>query len=183
MKKESNTKRDELKTYASLKLKRTLKSGGQRRRMLARGGQVILGSGQSEEPEIMVRRDHYMQVRMDVLAGKLQSAKEANLDLTREKLLDSLAPSVERETYRRLLDETRSSARLENAFLQTHSRHPTQAEHKIFKNQTRSDDQTRDSGSGWRESRSLAAAEGAMWLTWQVVFFFNCWAGVWEGWV
>ncbi len=145
------SKKEELKTYASLGLKRTLKSGSQRRRMVERGAQIVIGSGQPEEPQIIVRRDHYTQVRMGVLAEKLRAIRDKGLNLSRESILDYLAPTVERETYRRLLALSKKSSRLETVFLQTHARLPTRGEQKIFNEQDRpvvsSDNQT----SQWRE--------------------------------
>jgi hypothetical protein len=83
MNKDGRAKKEELKTYASLGLPRTLKSGGQRRRLLARGAQIILGNGQPDAPEIVVRRDQYMEIRLTVLAEMLKAARKADLGLSR----------------------------------------------------------------------------------------------------
>jgi Dna[CI] antecedent, DciA len=130
--KQNPTKREELKTYATLGFKRTLKSSSQRRRMLARGAQIILGGGTPHEPEIAVLRHHYNAVRLLVLQEHLQRAKTMEFALSREQLLDHLSPVVDRETYRRILGEEQAVGRLEEAFQQTYARRPTEAEQRLF---------------------------------------------------
>jgi hypothetical protein len=133
--KQNPSKREELKTYSTLGLKRTLKSSSQRRRMLARGAQVILGGGSPHEPEIAVLRPRYNAVRLLVLQEHLQRAKTMEFSLSREQLLDHLSPGVDRETYRRILAEEQAAGRLEEAFQQTYARRPTEAEARLFQAQ------------------------------------------------
>lgn len=130
--KQNPTKREELKTYSTLGLKRTLKSSSQRRRMLARGAQIIIGGNTSHEPEIAVLRQHYNAVRLVVLQEHLQRAKTMEFALSREQLLDHLSPVVDRETYHRILAEEQAAGRLDEAFQRTYARRPTDAEAQLF---------------------------------------------------
>ena len=57
-------KREELKTYRELTLRRELKSIRQRKRLEANGQRRVLGNGSATQPYLVVETNRYRQVRL-----------------------------------------------------------------------------------------------------------------------
>jgi hypothetical protein len=98
-------KREEMKTYRELALRRDLKSIRQRRRVEASGVQRVLGDGSGTQPYLIVEARRYRQVRLEMQRRLLVEAREAGLNLPVGALLDQLRPRIEALTYAQLAQE------------------------------------------------------------------------------
>jgi len=98
-------KREELKTYRELTLRRDLKSKAQRRRVEANGLRRVLGDGSSTQPYLIVEAPRYREVRLEIQRKLLLQAKRAGLDLSVDLLMRQLKPRIEALTYTRLAEE------------------------------------------------------------------------------
>ena len=98
-------KREELKTYRELSLRRELKSVAQRRRVEAGGVRRVLGDGSATLPYLVVETRRYREVRLEVERQLLLQARQAGLDISPDKLLRQLKPRVEAMAYAQLADE------------------------------------------------------------------------------
>jgi hypothetical protein len=98
-------KREELKTYRELVLRRDLKSKVQRRRVEADGKRRVLGDGSSTQPYFVVESRRYREVRLKVQLQLLQQAHQEGLDLPVDLLLNQLKPRIESLTYVQLAEE------------------------------------------------------------------------------
>jgi len=98
-------KREELKTYRELALRRDLKSKVQRRRVEAKGDKRVLGDGSATQPYLIVGTRRYREVRLEVEHGLLVQARQTGLDLSVDLLLRQLKPRNEALTYARLAEE------------------------------------------------------------------------------
>jgi hypothetical protein len=98
-------KREELKTYRELTLRRDLKSIRQRRRVEAKGDKRVLGDGSDTQPYLIVETRRYRQVRLEVQRRLLVQARQAGLDLSVDLLLRQLKPRIEALTYAQLAEE------------------------------------------------------------------------------
>ena len=98
-------KREELKTYRELALRRDLKSKVQRRKVEANGQKRVLGDGSSTQPFLIVETQRYREVRMAIQRDLLLQARRTGLDLTPDVLLRQLTPRIEALTYARLAEE------------------------------------------------------------------------------
>jgi hypothetical protein len=103
--KTAQEKREELKTYHELHLRRDLKSARQRRRVQAGGRLRVLGDGSDAQPFLTVPADRYRAVRLEAQRELLLEAKQAGLDLPVETLQQQLAPRMEALVYARLAHE------------------------------------------------------------------------------
>jgi len=99
-------KREELKTYRELALRRDLKSKVQRRRVEAGGLRRVLGDGSDTQPYLIVDARRYREVRMEVKRQLLLEANKMGLDLPVDRLLGQINPRIEAITYARLADES-----------------------------------------------------------------------------
>jgi hypothetical protein len=99
-------KREELKTYRELALRRDLKSKAQRRRVEADGKRRVLGDGSTSQPYLIVETPRYRKVRLAVQRQLLLEARAAGLALSSDVLLQQLAPRIEALTYSQLADES-----------------------------------------------------------------------------
>jgi len=99
-------KREELKTYRELSLRRDLKSIRQRRRVEASGLQRVLGDGSATQPYLIVEARRYRETRLEVQRGLLVQARQTGLNLPVDLLLRQLKPRVEALTYARLAEES-----------------------------------------------------------------------------
>jgi hypothetical protein len=95
-------KREELKTYRELGLRRDLKSVRQRRRVEADGKRRVLGDGSSTQPYLIVETARYRAARLEAQKGLLLEARASGLHLPVEKLLEQLAPRIEALVYAEL---------------------------------------------------------------------------------
>jgi hypothetical protein len=98
-------KREELKTYRELSLKRDLKSAAQRRRVEANGLRRVLGNGSATQPYLIVVAARYREVRLEIQRTLLLEAKQANLELAPDLLLRQLKPRIEALAYTQLAEE------------------------------------------------------------------------------
>ena len=98
-------KREELKTYRELALRRDLKSKAQRRRVEAGGVQRVLGDGSAMQPYLIVEARRYREVRLEVQHRLLVQARQTGLDLAVDLLQQQLQPRVEALTYAQLARE------------------------------------------------------------------------------
>jgi hypothetical protein len=103
-------KREELKTYRELALRRDLKSKVQRRRVEASGLKRVLGDGSDSQPYLIVETRRYREVRLEVQRRLLVQARKAGLDLSVDLLLRQLKPRVEALTYTQLAEENGHAA-------------------------------------------------------------------------
>jgi hypothetical protein len=103
-------KREELKTYRELALRRDLKSKIQRKRVEADGKRRVLGDGSSTQPYLIVEAARYRQVRMAIQKKVLQEARKAGLNLAVDLLLQQLKPRIEALTYAQLCEENNHEA-------------------------------------------------------------------------
>ncbi len=99
-------KREELKTYRELSLRRDLKSVRQRRRIEAGGKQRVLGNGSDSQPYLIVEAKRYREVRLEVQRRLLLEARGAGLNLPVDRLLEQLRPRVEALAYAELARES-----------------------------------------------------------------------------
>jgi hypothetical protein len=104
------TKREELKTYRELDLRRDLKSAMQRRRVQANGLRRVLGDGSATQPYLIVETKRYRAVRLDVQKRLLLEARRAGIELSVDALLRQLKPRIEAMTYAQLAEESRHDA-------------------------------------------------------------------------
>ena len=102
---EERGKREELKTYRELALRRDLKSKVQRRRVEAGGLRRVLGDGSATQPYLVVETRRYREVRLKVQHGLLVQARQTGLNLPVDLLLRQLNPRVEALTYAQLAEE------------------------------------------------------------------------------
>ena len=98
-------KREELKTYRELALRRDLKSIRQRRRVEASGVRRVLGDGSATQPYLIVETRRYRQVRLEIQRRLLVQARRIGLDLSVDLLLRQLKPRIEALTYAQLAEE------------------------------------------------------------------------------
>jgi len=98
-------KREELKTYRELALRRDLKSKVQRRRVEADGLRRVLGDGSATQPYLVVETSRYREVRLEVQHRLLVQARQAGLNLPVDLLLRQLKPRIEALTYAKLAEE------------------------------------------------------------------------------
>ena len=103
-------KREELKTYRELSLRRDLKSIAQRRRVEASGVRRVLGDGSATLPYLVVETCRYREVRLEIQRQLLLQARQSGIDLSPDLLLRQLKPRVEAMTYAQLADETSHEA-------------------------------------------------------------------------
>jgi hypothetical protein len=104
-------KREELKTYRELTLRRDLKSVRQRRRIEADGKQRVLGNGSVDRPYLIVPTSRYREVRLETQRRLLREARRAGLDLAVDLLLEQLAPRLEAAVYAQLAQESDEAVR------------------------------------------------------------------------
>ena len=107
---DERTKREELKTYRELHLRRDLKSAAQRRRVEANGLRRVVGNGSGTQPYLIVESKRYREVRLDVQKRLLVEARRIGLDLPVDPLLRQLHPRIEAMTYAQLAEESRHEA-------------------------------------------------------------------------
>jgi hypothetical protein len=98
-------KREELKTYRDLTLRRDLKSVRARRRVEADGKRRVLGDGSASHPYLIVETARYRAVRLETQKRLLLEARAAGLELPIEILLNQIAPRLEALTYAQLARE------------------------------------------------------------------------------
>ena len=98
-------KREELKTYRELTLRRDLKSKIQRRRVEAGGVRRVLGDGSATQPYLIVETRRYREARLEVQRRLLVQARQTGLDLSVDLLLRQLKPRVEALVYAELAEE------------------------------------------------------------------------------
>ena len=98
-------KREELKTYRELELRRDLKSVRARRRVEADGKRRVLGNGSSTQPYLIVETGRYRRVRLETQKRLLLEARATGLELPIEILLNQLAPRIDALTYVQLARE------------------------------------------------------------------------------
>jgi hypothetical protein len=98
-------KREELKTYRELALRRDLKSVRARRRVEADGKRRVLGDGSSTQPYFIVETGRYRRVRLETQKRLLLEARAAGLELPVEILLNQLSPRIDALTYAQLARE------------------------------------------------------------------------------
>ena len=103
-------KREELKTYRELALRRDLKSKVQRRRVEASGMQRVLGDGSATQPYLIVETRRYREVRLEVQHRLLVQARQSGLNLSVDLLQQQLQPRVEALTYAQLARENEHSS-------------------------------------------------------------------------
>ena len=99
-------KREELKTYRELALRRDLKSARQRKRVQASGIRRVLGDGSSGQPYLIVETVRYRAVRLEIQRRLLEQARASGLDLPVDLLLGQLKARIEALTYAQLAEET-----------------------------------------------------------------------------
>ena len=98
-------KREELKTYRELTLRRDLKSIRQRRRIEASGLQRVLGNGSDSQPYLIVETARYRKLRLEIQRQLLLQARKTGLKLPVDLLLGQLQPRIEALTYAQLAEE------------------------------------------------------------------------------
>ncbi len=99
-------KREELKTYRELELRRDLKSIRQRKRVEAAGIKRVLGDASSGQPYLIVEGKRYREVRLEIQRQLLLEAQASGLDLDADILLRQLKPRIEALAYAQLAEET-----------------------------------------------------------------------------
>jgi hypothetical protein len=99
-------KREELKTYRELALRRDLKSIRQRKRVEANGLRRVLGNGSDSQPYLIVETQRYLAVRLEVQHELLCQAQKTGLNLAVDVLLGQLKARIESLAYARLAAET-----------------------------------------------------------------------------
>ena len=104
------TKREELKTYRELDLRRDLKSAAQRRRVQANGLRRVLGDGSATQPYLIVETKRYRAVRVEMERKLLLDARRIGMELPVDALLRQLKPRIETMTYVQLAEEGRHDA-------------------------------------------------------------------------
>jgi hypothetical protein len=103
-------KREELKTYRELTLRRELKSKIQRRRVEASGVRRVIGDGSDTQPYLIVETRRYREVRLEIQRQLLLQARKSGLDLPVDLLLRQLRPRMEALTYAQLAEESSHEA-------------------------------------------------------------------------
>jgi hypothetical protein len=103
---EERGKREELKTYRELALRRDLKSKAQRRRVEAKGDKRVLGDGSATQPYLIVETRRYRQARLEIERRLLLQARQTGLDLSVDLLLRQLKPRIEALVYTQLAEES-----------------------------------------------------------------------------
>lgn len=103
-------KREELKTYRELALRRDLKSKAQRRRVEAKGDRRVLGDGSSTQPYLIVETRRYLEVRLQMQHRLFVQARDAGLNLAPDLLEQQLKPRIEGLTYTLLAGEKEHEA-------------------------------------------------------------------------
>jgi hypothetical protein len=98
-------KREELKTYRELALRRDLKSKAQRRRLEAKGDKRVLGDGSSTQPYLVVGTRRYREVRLQIQHRLLVQARKSELGLAVDLLDKQLQPRIEALAYAQLAAE------------------------------------------------------------------------------
>jgi hypothetical protein len=98
-------KREELKTYRELALRRDLKSKIQRKRVEADGKRRVIGDGSDTQPYLIVETPRYREVRLEMQRRLLVQARQTGLHLPVDLLLRQLKPRVEALTYAQLAQE------------------------------------------------------------------------------
>jgi hypothetical protein len=98
-------KREELKTYRELALRRDLKSKIQRKRVEANGLRRVLGDGSATQPYLIVETRRYREVRLEIQRRLLVQARQTGLNLPVDLLLRQLKPRIEALTYAQLAEE------------------------------------------------------------------------------
>jgi len=101
----SRDKREELKTYRELELRRDLKSIRQRRRVEATGLRRVLGDGSSGQPYLIVETRRYRQVRLGIQRKLLLQARKSGINLPVDILQRQLKPRIEALAYAQLAGE------------------------------------------------------------------------------
>ena len=99
-------KREELKTYRELELRRDLKSIRARKRIEASGVRRVLGDGSSGQPYLIVETKRYRQVRLELQRKLLLEARQSGLNLSVDLLLRQLKPRIEALAYAQLAEES-----------------------------------------------------------------------------
>ena len=72
-------KREELKTYREMGLRRDLKSKIQRRRVEANGLRRVLGDGSESQPYLIVETNRYRKVRLEIERQLLVQANQTGI--------------------------------------------------------------------------------------------------------
>ena len=103
-------KREELKTYSELALRRDLKSKARRRRVEASGVRRVLGDGSDTQPFLIVEARRYRAVRLEIQRRLLLQARQSGLDLAVDLLLRQLKPRTEALVYAQLAEENSQDA-------------------------------------------------------------------------
>jgi hypothetical protein len=103
-------KREELKTYRELALRRDLKSKIQRRRVEASGLRRVLGDGSDSQPYLIVEMHRYREVRLEMQRQLLLEARKTGLELPVDLLLRQLKPRIEALAYAQLAEESSHEA-------------------------------------------------------------------------
>jgi hypothetical protein len=98
-------KREELKTYRELTLRRDLKSKIQRRRVEASGARRVIGDGSDTQPYLIVATERYREVRLEVQRQLLLEARRKEVNLSADLLLRQLKPRIEALAYAQLAGE------------------------------------------------------------------------------
>jgi hypothetical protein len=107
---DERTKREELKTYRELDLRRDLKSAVQRRRVEANGLRRVLGDGSATQPYLIVETKRYRAVRLEMQKRLLLEARRIGLEIPVDTLLRQLKPRIEAMAYAELAEESRHEA-------------------------------------------------------------------------
>jgi hypothetical protein len=107
---DERTKREELKTYRELDLRRELKSAAQRRRVQANGLRRVIGDGSGTQPYLIVETKRYHAVRLEVQKRLLLEARRIKLEIPVDALLRQLKPRIEAMTYTQLAAEAGDDA-------------------------------------------------------------------------
>jgi hypothetical protein len=105
LERDERTKREELKTYRELDLRRDLKSAAQRRRVQANGLRRVIGDGSGSQPYLIVETKRYRAVRLEVQKRLLLEARRIGLEIPVDTLLRQLKPRIEAMTYAQLAGE------------------------------------------------------------------------------
>jgi hypothetical protein len=103
-------KREELKTYREVGLRRDLKSKVRRQRVEANGLRRVLGDGSDTQPYLIVETSRYKLVRLEIQRQLLLQARQSGLDLPVDLLLRQLKPRIEALAYAQLAEESRHEA-------------------------------------------------------------------------
>lgn len=98
-------KREELKTYREIGLRRDLKSKIARKRVEADGKRRVLGDGTDTHPYLIVETARYKKVRLEIQRELLVQARQTGLDLPADQLLQQLKPRIESLVYTQLSTE------------------------------------------------------------------------------